>query len=88
MKKLLTLCAAVLMAFAVTGSAMAADAVTVYIEPASATYTLYQPTPIHARVVFLDATGALATTFGGAQIGDSVLELKSANFNTRHNLHT
>ena len=33
-----------------------------------------------ARVVFLDATGALATTFGGAQIGDSVLELKSASF--------
>ena len=44
MKKLLTLCAAVLMAFAVTGSAMAADAVTVYIEPATATYSLYQPT--------------------------------------------
>ena len=42
MKKLLTLCAAVLMAFAVTGSAMAADAVTVYVEPANATYVLYQ----------------------------------------------
>ena len=80
MKKLLTLCAAVLMAFAVTGSAMAADAVTVYIEPATATYSLYQPTAIKARVVFLDAAGQIATTFGGAQIGDSVLELKSANF--------
>ena len=80
MKKLLTLCAAVLMAFAVTGSAMAADAVTVYIEPATATYSLYQPTAIKARVVFLDAAGQKATTFGGAQIGDSVLELKSANF--------
>ena len=46
MKKLLTLCAAVLMAFAVTGSAMAADAVTVYIEPASATYCIV---PAHRR---------------------------------------
>jgi hypothetical protein len=82
MKKLLTLCAAVLMAFAVTGSALAAEATTVYIEPSSATYALYQTSAIKARVVFLDAAGQLATTFGGAQIGDSVLELKSANFNS------
>ena len=46
MKKLLTLCAAVLMAFAVTGSAMAADAVTVYVEPANATYVIV---PAHPR---------------------------------------
>ena len=58
MKKLLTLCAAVLMAFAVTGSAMAADAVTVYVEPANATYTLYTSDPIPARVLFLDAADA------------------------------
>ena len=44
MKKLLTLCAAVLMAFAVTGSAMAADAVTVYVEPGKChLHTVHQP---------------------------------------------
>ena len=65
---------------AFTGAAMAADAVTVYVEPASKDVVLYQGGPIQARAVFLDAAGQVATTYGGAQIGDSVLELKSANY--------
>ena len=79
-KRLLLLCAAVLMMSAFTGAAMAADAVTVYVEPASKDVVLYQDGPIQARAVFLDAAGQVATTFGGAQIGDAVLELKSANY--------
>ena len=58
---------------AFTGAAMAADAVTVYVEPASKDVVLYQGGPIQARAVFLDAAGQVATTYGGAQIGDSVL---------------
>ena len=82
-KKTIFFCFSLITVFVLSsGDAGAADAVTVYVEPASADYVLYQPMPIYARVLFLDAAGQLATTFGGAQIGDSVLELKSANFSS------
>ncbi len=81
-KKLFFFCAGMLLGCSFTATAMAADAVTVYVEPASATYTLYQPDNLPCRATFLDAAGQLATTFAGSQIGDSVLELKSANYST------
>lgn len=68
-KKLFLFCAAMLLGCSFTATAMAADAVTVYVEPASATYTLYQPDNLPCRATFLDAAGQLATTFAGSQMG-------------------